>query len=145
MKKLFASVLVAGALTTTSVMADPIADRKATMKNVGAAMGVAVAMVKGQMDYNPRVALVSFAAMNNAALGMEHMFPKGSESGGDTTAHAKIWEDAAGFKAAIDKFKSDTAAALAAKPADLDAFKGVFGKVAGNCKGCHEAFRVAKQ
>ena len=36
----------------------------------------------------------------------------------------EIWEDMAGFQAAIDKFKADTAAAVAAAPADLEALEG---------------------
>lgn len=144
MKKLFIAVSTAAVLASTSAIADPIADRMASMKNVGAAMGASVAIMKGQAEFDPRVALLSFAAMNTAAIGFEKHFPAGSETGNDSTAKDTIWSDAAGFKAAVDKFRADTAAAMAAKPADLDSFKAAFGKVAANCKSCHEAYRIAK-
>lgn len=145
MKKLIVGTIAAVVMVSTSAFADPIADRKAAMKNVGMAMGTLVKMVKGQMDYDANAALLSFAIMNNAAIGYSSLFPAGTETGGETTAHAKVWSDTAGFTAGMDKFRDDAAAAIAAKPADLDAFKAAFGKVAANCKVCHETYRVAKQ
>ncbi len=145
MKKIIIGTLAACVMVSTSAFADPIADRKAAMKNVGMAMGTLVKMVKGQMDYDPNAALLSFAVMNNAAIGYSSLFPAGTETGGETTAHAKIWSDMDGFSSGLAKFQADTAAAIAAKPADADAFKAVFGKVAANCKACHETYRVAKQ
>jgi len=144
MRKLFVGTLTACLLASSAVYADAIADRKAAMKNVGMAMGAAVKMLKGQMDYDPVVASLAFATMNNAAFGLTSMFPKGSETGGETTASPKIWSDMDGFSSAVDKFQADTAAAIAAKPADMDAFKAVFGKAAGNCKSCHEGYRISK-
>ena len=70
-------------------------------------------------------------------------FPEGS-SDGETTASPKIWEDMDGFKAAIAKFEGETAAGdccRAESAADLGA---VMGSVGGNCKACHETFRVKK-
>lgn len=145
MKKLLLGTVAACLMVSTSAFADPIADRRAAMKNVGMAMGTLVKMLKGQMDYDPNAALLSFAVMNNAAIGITSLFPAGTETGGETTAHAKIWSDMAGFTAAMAKFQTDTAAAIAAKPADAGAFKAEFGKVASNCKSCHESYRVAKQ
>jgi len=143
MRKIFFATLTACLLTSSAVYADAISDRKAAMKNVGMAMGAAVKMLKGQMDYDPVVASLAFATMNNAAIGLTGLFPEGSETGGKTTASPKIWSDMGGFSSAVAKFQSDTAEAVAAKPADLDAFKAVFGKVAGNCKSCHEGYRVS--
>ena len=85
--------------------------------------------------------------MNAAAVTFGDYFPEGSNTG-DTTASPKIWEDAAGFQAALTKFSDATGAAMAAAgkdgPADLDAFKAAMGPVMGNCKSCHEGFRVKK-
>ncbi len=145
MKNLFIATLTACLLSSSAVYADAVSDRKAAMKNVGMAMGAAVKMLKGEMDYNPVVASLAFAVMNNSAIGLTGLFPKGSETGGDTTASPKIWSDMGGFSSAVAKYQADAAAAVAAKPADMDAFKAVFGKVAGNCKSCHEGYRIAKQ
>lgn len=144
MKKLFIGTLTACLIASTAVYADATSERKAAMKNVGMAMGAMVKMVKGEAEYDPQTALLAFAVMNNAATGLTSMFPDGSQTGGETTAKDTIWSDMAGFAAATDKFRVAAAEAIAAKPADLDAFKAVFGKVAGNCKSCHEAYRVPK-
>ncbi len=122
---------------------DPISLRQHMMKNVGAAMGMAGKMAKGEEAYDPRVAEAAFRVMNNAALGFGGKFPEGAMSEA-SEASPKIWEDRAGFDAAVAKFIADTAGAAAAKPTTLDDFKPVFGQVAGNCKGCHEAYRVKK-
>lgn len=123
---------------------DPIATRKAMMKNVGAATGVGGAMMKGEMEFNAVAAELVLRTMNTAALGFGELFPAGSESGGDSTAAPSIWEDRAGFDAAVAKFAADTASGIAAKPANLDAFKAAFGAAASNCGSCHKAYRVKK-
>ena len=143
MKKLFAGTLAACLMMTTAVFADPIADRKAAMKNVGMAMGAMVKMIKGQNDYDGQTVLLALAVLTNASIGFTSLFPAGTETGGETTAHAKIWSDMEGFSKAMAKFQADAAEAMAGKPADLGTFKAAFGKVAGNCKSCHEIYRVA--
>ena len=145
MKKLFVGTLIACAMTSSVAFADATADRKAAMKNVGMAMGAMVKMLKGEADYDQQTAMLSLAVLNNGLTGLSSLFPAGSETGGDTTVSPKIWSDMDGFNAAIEKAKKDTNAAMAAKPVDLDAFKAVFGSVAGNCKSCHEAYRIAKK
>lgn len=147
MKRLAFCLAMAAGLALSSVAQaadDPIATRKAVMKHVGKSTGALGAIMKGEADFDPRVAELAFRTMNGAALTFANFFPEGSQSGGETTAAPKIWEDSAGFAAAVAKFEADTAAAIAAAPADLDAFKGTFGKVAANCKSCHEAYRVKK-
>jgi len=135
------------AVTGAHAADDPIAIRKAVMQSVGASAGVAGAMMKGQLDYNPAVGKSVIAAMNAAAVSYGSFFPEGSVSA-DSTASPKIWEDAAGFAAALAKFSGTTQAAMSASgkdgPADLDAFKAAMGPVFGNCKACHEGYRVKK-
>ena len=123
---------------------DPVSLRKNIMKNVGGAMGMLGAIAKGEAEFEPRVAEAAFRTMNAGALGFSGLFPAGSTEAHGTTAGPKIWEDSAGFETAVQKFIDDTAAAVAAKPQDKDAFMAVFGKVAGNCKACHEAYRIKK-
>lgn len=148
MKKLLLAVSVL-AMSASAVIAadDPIAVRKALMQAVGAAAGASGAMMKGEMDYNPGVAKLAIAAVNASSHAFGDYFPDGSTSDA-STASPKIWEDMAGFKAAAAKFAGDSAAAMQASgkdgPADLDAFKAAMGPVLGNCKTCHEAFRVQK-
>lgn len=131
---------LAGASTLAYAAGDPIAERKAMMKSVGAATGAAAAMVKGQAEFDPRVAMLALRTMNAVSLGYGSKFPEGSDTG-DTKAKATIWSDPDGFAAAIAKFEADTSAALAAPATDLDAFKAQFGMVAANCAACHETYR----
>lgn len=147
MKRLVLAFSVA-ALSASAVMAadDPIAVRKALMQNAGAAAGVAGAMMKQELEYSPVVAKAAIVALNATAQAYGDFFPAGSESGGNSTASPKIWEDAAGFSAAVAKFQGDVGAALQAAgkdgPADLAAFQAAIGPVFANCKSCHEGFRV---
>ena len=113
----------------------------ALMDANGAAAGAGAAMMKGEVPFNAAVAKSVFLTMHAVAYSYGDYFPEGSDTG-DTKASPKIWEDAAGFAAALAKFQQDTDAALAADVADLEAFKAAFGQVAGNCKSCHDAFRL---
>lgn len=125
---------------------DAVDTRKALMQAVGSAAGVAGAMMKGEMDYNPAVAGAAIASMRGAAYAVGAFFPEGTDTVKGTTAAPKIWSDAAGFEMALAKFKTDIDAASAASgkdgPADLDAFKAAIGPVFANCKSCHEGYRI---
>ncbi|MEM7303336.1 MAG: cytochrome c [Pseudomonadota bacterium] len=146
MKKLFLMLSSATVMLVTSATAadDPIAARKAIMQSVGAAAGLGGAMLKGEMDYNPKAGKAVMTAMHSAAIGIADLFPAGSETGGKTTSSPKIWEDMAGFKAALAKFEADAGEGASSDLADKAAFQAAFGKAAANCKSCHEGYRVKK-
>ena len=145
MKKLILAVS-ALAFAGSAAFADPIAERQAIMKANGKAVGVIAPMVKGEKPFDAAAALDALETLSEDAqkIDVEALFPKGTETGGKTEASPKIWEDMAGFQAKVDKFRTDAAAAVAAAPADLEALKVEFGKVAANCGGCHETFRIKK-
>ena len=134
------------ALVTSAAFADPIADRQALMKANGKAMGVLVPIAKGEKPFDAAAVLAALQTLNDDAqkLDVAVLFPAGSETGGDTTASPKIWEDPAGFQAAVDKFKADAAAAVAAPPQDAAAVGAAVGALGKNCGTCHETFRVKK-
>ncbi|WP_306262347.1 cytochrome c [Pararhizobium sp. IMCC21322] len=144
-KILTATLLAAFATGPVFGADDPIAARKAIMQNVGAATGAGAGMVKGETEFNAVTAALVLRTMNAAALGFGELFPEGSESGGKTTVAPSIWDDRAGFDMILAKFQSDTAAGIAAKPADLDAFKAAFGVATTNCAACHKDYRVKKE
>ncbi len=133
------------ALATSAVLADPLADREALMKANGKAMGMLAPIVKGEKDFDAALVMDALTKLAEDAQKMDAavLWPAGSNTG-DTTSSPKIWEDMAGFQAAIDKFQADTAAAVAAAPADVDALKVQFGAVGSNCGSCHETFRIKK-
>lgn len=145
-QKIIATVLLAS-FSCAPVFAadDPISARKTIMQSVGAATKAGAAIAKGEAAFNAVTAELVLRTMNVASLGFGELFPEGSETGGKTTASPKIWEDRAGFAQATAKFQSDTAAGIAAKPADIEAFRAAFGAATANCGACHKAYRVKKE
>jgi cytochrome c556 len=151
MRKLILGLMLAGmagvGATAVAAADDPIATRKAIMDSVGAAAGLGGGMMKGEIAYSPAAGKSVIATMDAAAHSFGSFFPEGSDKG-DTTASPKIWQDPAAFDEAIAKLAATTSAAVTASgkngPADVAAFKAAMGPVFGNCKSCHEAFRVKK-
>lgn len=153
MKKIIIGAAIAAILSTGFAFAAgheaAINERKTLMKSVGGAIGALGKMAKGEMPFDAAVALASLQKMNDVSKTFGDHFPAGSESGMDsegkeTTAAPKIWEDMVGFKAAIAKFDTDTAAAIAIAPQAAADLGPILGSVGGNCKACHETYRVKK-
>lgn len=71
------------------------------------------------------------------------MFPKGTETGGNTKALPEIWSDPSGFqKAAANLNDAAAKLAVAAKAGDADEV-AIDTKVLGDqCAACHKAFRA---
>lgn len=141
------SIILAGALAigATAVMAqgDVIAQRKDAMKKVGDATKPIGAMLKGEQAFDLATVQTALKVYGEVGKDFDKYFPATSKTGGETTAAPKIWDDAAGFKAALGKL---TAAAAAASGTIKDeaSFKAEMGKVLGTCKGCHDDYRVKK-
>ncbi len=134
------------ALAGTAALADPIADRQAIMKSNGKAAGMIAPIVKGEKPFDAEVVLAALTTLNENAqkIDVAVLFPAGSDKGGETTASPKIWEDMADFKARMEKFKADAAAAVAAPAKDLDTLKVQLETLGKNCGGCHETYRIKK-
>lgn len=137
--------LVAGAMVggTTIAMAqgDAIAQRKENRKQTAAAMRA----IKGIIDAKgPTAGAVEQAAkLKTLEAAFVKMFPKGSETGGETKALPAIWTDMPGFMAAS---KAADAAydklAVAAGSGDMAALTAAFGDTGKTCGACHDKFRV---
>lgn len=138
-------VTFAIALGATAVIAqsNAIAERKETMKGVGAAAKNGAALAKGETPYDNAKGQAVFATFAAAAAKMPSLFPDDSKTGGETTASPKIWEDMNGFKAGFAKFEAEAKAAQASVK-DLDSFKVAFGNMGKNCGACHEVYRIKK-
>ena len=121
-----------------------IKERQEAMKAVGKSAKTAGQMLKGEVPFDPATAAELFATMHASAEKFGGLFPEDSKTGEKTEAAPAIWEKPEDFKAKLAKFDGDISAAIAAKPADLDAFKAAFQAVGANCKGCHQEFRVDK-
>lgn len=138
-------VSAALAVGVTAVMAqsDPIAQRRQTMKGVGAATQTGTRMVKGEAPFDLGKAKEVLQTYAVAADKMHTYFPENSKTGGETTASPKIWESQAEFRKRFDDWAADIKKA-SAQTKDLDSFKEAFGTVTKACGGCHETFRVKK-
>jgi cytochrome c556 len=128
-----------------SVAQDAIAARKAYMKAVGAAAKASNEMIKGEKPYDAKAAAEHMTKISSGWSTFAKNYPKGTETGGETTASPKIWENFQDFDA-----KGIAMAAAAKKAGDgaaggLDAFKAGWAEVGKTCKGCHEVYRVQKK
>jgi len=127
----------------TAASADPIADRKADMKERAGLLRVLAPIAQGKADFDAAVVLDALEKLDASAKATDVavMWAEGTDKG-DTKSSPRIWEDMAGFKALADKYEADVAAALAANPQDLATFQNVFGAVAANCGACHQKYRL---
>lgn len=141
------SVLAGAAvvLSGVAVAQDAIAKRKAVMKAVGGATKESGQMVKGEIPFDAAKATAHMKTIAEGWGDFAKQFPKGSETGGETTAAPKIWESFADFDSKGKKMAADAAKAQAEAGKGAEPFKAAFGEVTKNCKGCHDAYRVPKK
>jgi cytochrome c556 len=127
-----------------AIAQDPIAQRRAIMKSVGAAAKTGGQMVKNDIPFDAKKAGDMMTVAAHGWGEFTKLFPDNSKTGGETTASPKIWENRKDFEArgAVLKAKAEAAATAAAQGAD--AFKAAYGAFVGTCKGCHENFRIMK-
>ncbi len=142
-RTVLAVAAIAIGVTAVAAQSDPIAARKALMKEQGAQTKTGGGMAKGDVPFDLAKAQAIFANYAETASKMPDLFPPTSKTGGETTASPKIWEDMAGFKAGFVKFSTEAKAAQTSVK-DLDSFKAAFGGLTKNCGGCHETYRVKK-
>jgi cytochrome c556 len=144
---MFRTVLAVAAIaigvTAVAAQSDPIAARKALMKEQGAQTKTGGGMAKGEAPFDLAKAQAIFTNYIDTAAKMPELFPPTSKTGGETTAAPKIWEDMAGFKAGFAKLSTEAKAAQSSVK-DLDSFKAAFGGLTKKCGGCHETYRVKK-
>jgi cytochrome c556 len=142
-RTVLAVTAIAAGVTVVAAQSDPIAARRAHMKEVGSQTKTGGGMAKGEIPYDQSKAQGIFAAYVKAAADLPNLFPETSKTGGDTAALPTIWANMSDFKARSEKFGADAKAAQASVK-DLDSFKGAFSGVTKNCGGCHETYRAKK-
>ena len=136
-------VALAVGITAVVAQGDPIAERRNTMKGVGAATRTGNQMVKGETPFDLAKAKEVLQTYANAADRMHTYFPETSKTGGETTASPKIWENQAEFLARFDAWAKDIKQA-ADSTKDLESFRAAFGNVTKACNACHETYRIKK-
>jgi cytochrome c556 len=151
MKHLIASRLVLAtaivAVTSISVAddSDPRHERHELMEDVRDAAKPVGQMFKGELEFDAEVVRSSLQTWHDASLVFGDLFPEGSETGMDTEAAPAIWEDRAGFDAALTKWRDAIEAAQAAAPMTLEDARATVGPVFKTCKGCHDGYRIEKE
>jgi cytochrome c556 len=142
-RTVLAIAAIAIGVTAVAAQSDPIAARKALMKEQGAQTKTGGGMAKGEAPFDLAKAQAILANYIDTSAKMPDLFPANSKTGGETTAAPKIWEDMAGFKAGFAKMSTEAKVAQSSVK-DLDSFKAAFGGLTKNCGGCHETYRVKK-
>ena len=142
MKSLRISSLAALALIATAgvASADALSDRQDIFKSWGDDTRPVGAMLKGEASFD--LAKVQTALKNYIATAekLPALFPDNSKTG-KTEASPKIWDEKAKFEPMFAKLAADAKAASAAIT-DEASFKANIGKVLGNCKACHDDYRI---
>lgn len=131
-------------LTTANGADDPIAARKALMKGVGGAVKASGEMLGDGGTFDAAKAAEAMTLVAKSATDFPALFPETSMEGGETTASPEIWKQMDKFKAAAKQLADDATAAAAAAGKSKEEFAAAFGKATGNCKSCHQEFRVQK-
>ncbi|AJY47402.1 c-type cytochrome [Martelella endophytica] len=116
--------------------------RQDDMKGIGRAMGQLGAIAKGENAYDPVVVEGALSTISANAKDFPTHFPPGSETGLDTEASPKIWENMDDFTAHSEKLASAADALLADLPADQAAVGAAVKSLGSNCGTCHQLYRV---
>ena len=140
------SVIVAIALAcgVGAVLADtdPIAERRALMKNDGMRRKRCSTCRKARSHSIWRRCKAFLRRRSpTGATKTPALFPDNSKTGGGTAALPAIWQNKADFNARFAKFAKDVAAAQAGI-VDEATFKKFAPAVFQNCGGCHELYKA---
>lgn len=140
-------IAVGGAVAVACLMGqamaqDPLAQRIALMKDMGAQARTLTQMARGQAPYDAAAATAAFTKIRDHAKELVAMFPAPPKAGDKSTAAPTIWSDPAGFKAAAAKLEADATAAIAGAGGGQAALGPLVQKVGGNCAACHETYRI---
>jgi cytochrome c556 len=120
---------------------DPIAVRQAAFSLNNGDWAFIRAVVAAKGDVKPLEVPAKAIAMWAAVI--PTMFPKGTETGGDTKALPTIWSDPSGFqKIAASLREAATKMATDAKAGDADAVAADTKLMGEQCGACHKTYRA---
>jgi cytochrome c556 len=144
MRKLIAASLLAVVAAGSVYAQSPaIQQRQDLLEAMGKATGPVGGMLQGKAPFDIGPVKAALAVYSENAVKLKELFPDDSKEGGETEALPAVWEKKAEFLAIFDKLKADSDAAAAAIT-DEASFKANIGTVLGNCKACHDVYRVKK-
>jgi cytochrome c556 len=138
MKMSAASVAAFVVMGAAFAFADAHGDRQAVMRSNGGAVKAINGIVIGIMDPVALKAQAQILVDNGAKIAS--LFAPGTDQN-DPAAQPLIWTDAAGFKAADDKFVADVTKVIHLVP-DRVALAIAMKDVQADCGACHQTYRV---
>lgn len=126
--------------TAASTAVDDVATRQALMKDWGAASEIIKGMVEDPSRFDSAVLQEQTKFLADSSSQMWTHFANEANKGKSQDA---VWTDAAGFKAAADKFNAavanlNTVAQTAQSADDIGA---ALGQVGESCGSCHKVFK----
>jgi cytochrome c556 len=143
-KTVFYPLALAALLGASAGIADedPGHVRHELMEDVRDAAKPVGQMLRGEADFDSATLMNTLGVFQDASAQLGGLFPEGSEGG---EAAPAIWEDRAGFEAAIAKWQEVVGVAIDANPQSLEDAKPVVGPVFQACKGCHDNYRIEEE
>ncbi|MDP9835778.1 cytochrome c556 [Neorhizobium huautlense] len=124
--------------------AEPQVERQAGMKAIGASMGALAAIAKEQKPFDAEAVKTALTTISTSAKAFPDQFPVGSETGHDTEASPKIWENPSDFRAKSLKLAADADAVLAAAPTDVAGVMNAMQTLGAECGQCHQTYRLKR-
>jgi cytochrome c556 len=139
-RTVLAMTAIAVGVTAVMAQSDPIAQRKALMKDNGKNSATLNRMVRGEEPFDASKVTAAYAGMADIAAKVGPLFASPPPAGADTRALPKIWETKADFDAKMDAF-SKAVADGKGKSGTLDELKVSYQVVNKTCGDCHEPYR----
>jgi cytochrome c556 len=141
---LAAIFVLAGAVTVTA-QSDPIATRKALMKENDQNAVIVVRMMRGMAPFDTAKVDAAFAQWADTAQKLPGLFPDNSKTGQKTRASSKIWVTKADFDAKAADFGKVVAENRAKAKSSLDGLRAAIPAVGKACDTCHRDYRLSRQ
>src|SRR6185437_4120298 len=140
-----AAFFALGAGAAIAQSADPIAARKAMMKeNEGHAITV-VRMARGQMPFDPVKVDAAFAQWADTAKQFPGLFPESSKLGENTRAASMIWVNRKDFDAKAAEFGKAVADNRVKAAASLAGLRAAIPAIGNACDNCHRDYRTSRR
>ncbi len=141
---MLAAALAGLGVTAVTAADEPQAVRQQLMKKVGKATGELSGIAKGEKPYDAEIVKASLATISETVKAFPDHFPAGSETGMETEASPKIWENMEDFKEKAAKLGGDAEKILAELPVDQAGVGAALGILGKDCSSCHETYRLKK-
>ena len=141
------AAIAVAAFGATAVIAqqDPIATRKALMKENNENAKIVVSMLRGQSPFDAAKVDAAFQQWEDTAKQLPGLFPENSKTGGETRATPKVWQTKSDFDAKAAAFGKAVADNRAKAKASLDGLKAAMGPVGEGCDNCHKDYRQSSR